>query len=423
MGELKSITMASAEVCEQGLSAIQVDRASKAAPLMLKAEDMFTKGEFLKAAGAWARAIKLEESVGNDPLLQSNLCYALLKAHKFQKALEAADASLALDATAGRTHYRKGLCHIALDEWDEAVTTLEIAQKLLGSQDSDCASMLNNSRYHCKMMHEKNKTECPASCVDAEDPQAKLKEEKENKKPLSEAEVKAEVKRRMAAKLAAESANRQSFNAKKIKNTIVALQEAQKELITKEKVDEAKKLKEADQLSPELQKKLVSDEGYDQAKASIKDGEALEYDSERVARFAQHELQQMSVDPSKFQEPVAIVLPGVKNDWGDEGQGVNLLGAFESAKQQKNTALWVQQYASQTDSHAIMLVVPKGKLLYPKKLKGWGCSKSTDGHYVQLEARDSSDRRLWWVEAAGAQVHELDLKENANLLDDPKAKK
>jgi len=401
-----------------------VEQASKAAPLLLKAEDMFTKGEFLKAAGSWTRAIKAEESVGVDPLLQSNLCYALLKAHKFQKALEAADASLALDGSAGRTHYRKGLCHIALEQWDEAVTSMEIAQKLLGSEDRDCESMLANSRYHCRMMHEENGTECPKSCVGAEDPQAKIKEEKENKKPLTEAQVKAEVKRRMAAKLAKESAGRQSFNAKKVKNTILALKEAQKELITKEKVEEAKKLKEADELAPEIQKQLVSDEGYKKAKEAIKEGDALDYDSERVARFAARELELLA-DPSNasnYQEPVAIVLPGVQNDWGDEGQGVNLLGAFETAKQQQNTAGWVQQYAGQTNSHAVMMVVPKAKLLYPKKLKGWACAKASDGHYVQLEAREPADRRIWWVES-GAQAQELNLKENANLLDDPKAKK
>merc|ERR1712159_305294 len=114
--------------------------ASAASPLLQKAEEMFTKGEFLKAAGSWTRAIKQDQSVAADPLLQCNLCYALLKAHKFQKALEAADASLALDDKSGKTHYRRGLCMIALERWDEAVSSLTIAQTLLGTQDSDCAS-------------------------------------------------------------------------------------------------------------------------------------------------------------------------------------------------------------------------------------------------------------------------------------------
>merc|ERR1711988_299579 len=151
---------------------------------------MFSKGDFLKAAGSWTRAIKQDQTVAENPLIQSNLCYALLKAHKFQKALDAADAAIELDQTAGRSHYRRGLCMIALDRWDEAVTSLEIAQKLLGSEDRECQSMLANSRYQCRLAHEKDGTACPKSCEGAEDPSGG-KEDKENTKPKSEEEVKA----------------------------------------------------------------------------------------------------------------------------------------------------------------------------------------------------------------------------------------
>merc|ERR1712167_1293 len=153
------------------------------------------------------------------------------------------------------------------------------------------------------------------------------------------------------------------------------------------------------------------------------EGEELPYDSERVARFAQTELSSICdvSNAEQYTDPCAIVLPGVKKEeWGDEGQGVNLLGAFESQKQHANTGKWVQMYASDTQSHAIMLVVPKQKLLYPKKLSGWDCAVK-GGYFVQLEAKDREDRRIWFV--AEGVATELDVAENANLLDDPKKSK
>eukprot|EP00656_Telonema_subtile_P001631 TRINITY_DN10712_c0_g1_i3.p1 TRINITY_DN10712_c0_g1~~TRINITY_DN10712_c0_g1_i3.p1 ORF type:complete len:439 (-),score=138.29 TRINITY_DN10712_c0_g1_i3:194-1510(-) len=392
--------------------------------LLGKAEDLFKKGEYLKAAGSWTRAIKKDPSVGSDPLLQCNLCYALLKEHKFAKALEAADASIQMDDKAGRTHYRRGLCLIALERWDDAVLALTIAQTLLGSQDSDCQSMLANSKYHCRVWHENNGGECPKSCEGAEDPRAASKEGKENAKPKTEAEVKAEVKRRMAAKLAAEKAERQHHHAKKLNNTLLAMQTAQKELLTADKEREAAALREADKLPVQLQQTLVSDEDYKKTKEEIQNGEELPYESERVHRFAAHELQSVCdlAKAADYEQPVAIVLPGVANGWGDEGQGINLLGAFESAKQQANTAKWVQTYAGETNSHAVLIVVPKSKLSFPKKLEGWACAKS-GGLYVQLEAKEPADRRMWFV-TDGAAI-EVDVNDNGNLLSEAskKAKK
>merc|ERR1711907_164326 len=113
--------------------------------------------------------------------------------------------------------------------------------------------MLANSRYQCQLAHEKDGTACPKSCEGAEDPSGG-KEDKENTKPKSEEEVKAEVKRRMAAKLASQTANRKTHNAKKIQNTIIALKEAQKELLTKEKMAEQEAVKKQDELPAEIMK-------------------------------------------------------------------------------------------------------------------------------------------------------------------------
>eukprot|EP00658_Telonema_sp_P-2_P076879 TRINITY_DN6828_c0_g1_i2.p1 TRINITY_DN6828_c0_g1~~TRINITY_DN6828_c0_g1_i2.p1 ORF type:complete len:425 (+),score=128.98 TRINITY_DN6828_c0_g1_i2:121-1395(+) len=390
--------------------------------LLAKAEDNFSQGEFLKAAGNWTRAIKKDASLAEDPLLQMNMCYALLKAHKFPKALEAADASLALDDKSGKAHYRRGLCLIALEQWDNAVSAMTIAQGFLGMQDPDCRSMLENCRYQCRMWHEKQGTECPKSCVGAENPNKGKEEGKENKKPLTEAEVKAEVKRRMAAKLKNEKAQRQHHNAKKINNTLIALREAQKELLTKDKLEQEAALKKLDELPKELQETLASEEDYQKTMVQLKEGDPIPYDAARVQRFAGHELKNIcdAAKADSYSQPVAIVLPGVmKAEWGDEGQGVNLLGAFDTAKQQSNTGKWIQNYATETGSHAVMLVVPKSKLLYPKKLDGWACATS-GGHYVQMEAKEPVDRRMWFI--ANGEVTEVDVAANSNLLDVPKAK-
>merc|ERR1711959_143871 len=168
-------------------------RARSVEMALHKAEELFKTGDFLKAAGQWTRAIKADPDLANDALLQSNLCYALLKAHKFAKALEAADAALELtkgfsksDKTAaqlvGKANYRRGLCMIALERWDEAVTSMQTAQVLLGKQNQEVRSMLQNSMWRCRVWHEENGTECPKSCVDAEDPN-QAKENKENAKP------------------------------------------------------------------------------------------------------------------------------------------------------------------------------------------------------------------------------------------------
>jgi len=399
------------------------NKRNMASALVEKAEESFKRGDYLKAAGHWTRAIKKDDSVAQDVLLQCNLCYALLKEHKFLKALEHADAALALDSKQGKAHYRKGLCLIALERWDEAVETLTVAQGILGSQNQDVASMLDNSKYHCRMTHETDGTECPKSCIGAEDPRA-ARDGKENKKPKkTEKQVKAEVKAKMAAKLAAEKAQRQGHHAKKLNATLLALQEAQKELLTHDKLQVAAEEKEADALPRELMETLVSTEKYQQVNEGLKEGDPIPYDSERVQRFAQAELASI-VDASKAEEyknPLAIVLPGVaKEEWGDEGQGIGILGSFDTAKQHANTRKWVQTYAQESQSHAILLVVPKQKLLYPKKLNGWDCA-ANGGYYVQLEAKESKDRRMWFCVAG--EITEVDISENANILDDSKKKK
>jgi len=48
--------------------------------------------------------------------VRCNLSYALLKECKYVKALEAANAAVAIDATMERAQFRKGLAHAALEE-------------------------------------------------------------------------------------------------------------------------------------------------------------------------------------------------------------------------------------------------------------------------------------------------------------------
>jgi len=395
-----------------------------ATALVDKAEELFKRGDYLKAAGQWTRAIKADDSIAQDALMQCNLCYALLKAHKFVKALEHAEAALAIDNKLGKAHYRKGLCLIALERWDEAVETLATAQRILGVQNQDVASMLDNAKYHCRMTHETNSTECPKSCLGAEDPRA-AREGKENAKPKkkTEKQVKAEVKAKMAAKLARGKAERQQHHAKKLNATLLALQEAQKELLTQDKIQEQAEMQVADTLPQEVMAQLASDEQYKKVNEALKEGDSIPYDSDRVHRFAQAELASI-VDAAKADEytnPLAIVLPGVaKEEWGDEGQGISILGSFDTAKQHANTRKWVQNYAQESQSHAILLVVPKQKLLYPKKLNGWKCA-ANGGHYVQLEAKESKDRRMWFC--VGGEITELDVSDTQNILDDSKKKK
>jgi len=371
-------------------------------------DEFFREGKYLKAAGMYMKAMKKEPENAE---VRCNLSYAFLKECKFVKALEAADASLAIDDSSDKAHFRRGLALAALERWDECVDALVATQKRQpASTNSEVPDMLKMAMWRCKSAHQEAGTEVPEFCKNAKRP-AKVEEPKEE-------EVAVELTReqkleKLAAVRGAQQQRRMSKHTKETMQKKDAAAIADRELVTKQMLQQAKDSLEADERARVRAEDLTTDKIFEEKRKGMKDGEKLEYNADRVARFAKTELKGLSDagDRAAFKEPIAIVLPGVCRDgWGDEGQGVSMGGAFNTELQHGNACKFLSKYLEDTGAHAVMMVAHKSKVIHPK-LDSLG-GPSADGFFVQLVARvATTETSAWFVEVgtegAQATVHEL----------------
>lgn len=276
--------------------------------------------------------------------------------------------------------------------------------------------MLELAKWRCKSKCLEEDKEVPASCKDARRPaEEKKKSEEEETKTLSHEEA----QKKLAARLAANSSQRTKKHNKKVMAKMAAEATADKELVTKTMLQQAKNALDADKVIQGRANELATEETLQDTKKRVKEGSKLQYESERIARFAAVELADLTAagDRKSYAEPVAIVLPGVyKEGWGDEGQAVNLWNAFDSKQQHLHTCKFLRKFVEDSGAHAVMMVSPKAKVLHPKLFKSnenaVGCK---EGFLVQIEAPEKADRSAWFVEvseegAAGTahQLHDVD---------------
>jgi len=232
------------------------------------------------------------------------------------------------------------------------------------------------------------------------------------------------VKKMEAIKTANESKRVRKHN-KKVMGKLAAEVVAEKELVTKDMLTQAKAALEADQKIRERIPELVTDEGFKSTKTNMTSGDLLEYTSERVTRFSQVELEGLTKegDRASFKDPVAIVLPGVHREgWGDEGQGLNLLAAFDTKLQWQNTNKFLRKFVEDSKAHAVMMVTPKARVVYPAVLesKERAAQCEGEGYLVHLEAKQKADRAVWWVRTDGSNgagvAHQLENVDDFGMI-------
>lgn len=379
--------------------------------LIQSGDNFFREGKYLKAAALYVKAAK---KAPMNAELQCNLSFAFLMEQRFQKALDAADTAISLDDSMEKAHFRRALALVALERWEDAVGSLIETQKRQQVTNTEVSDMLAMAKYKAKCVHLEAGTDVPELLKDAKRPEkAKTEGEVEGKEAgLS----RKQLMQKLAEKQAVHKESRTRKHIKEANQKKAASATADKELITKAMLQQAKQTLEADQLARERAKDLTTDKVFDEKREAMKDGKALEYDAERVARFAQVELKGVTDagDRSAFKEPVAIVLPGVFRDgWGDEGQGVSMWNAFCSSTRHSHASEFLAKYVQDTGAHAVIMVAHTTKVEYPVM----NASKE-DGFWVQLLTRDGSKNGAWFVEVRGTDEGVVHVLSECELIPD-----
>jgi|EP01046_Picozoa_sp_COSAG06_P006593 tetratricopeptide (TPR) repeat protein len=375
--------------------------------LVTQAKQLAKDGEHLRASAAYFKAAKKEPA---NPEILIELALSLLQLNKVSKALTAADDSIRLDPVCQKAHYVRGLALIGLKRLEDAIGALQQAADLGGDDErkSEAEAVLAQTKWQLKVQHQDAGTECPAVARDAELP--------------TQEEPELSAKDKMAFLKAQHKKERQSkFAREQIKEKGTAVTEVLGELA-----------KDAEVRAEHVTKEL--------AVGAAADGETLRYSADRVTRFLDaqlHKLAEAQRDPEdaeQYSRPVAIILPGrdvqqeggpklVSTDGGltyheegtsdIEGQGVAMTGAFESMAQQRTAIPFLRQMVEQTAAHAVVLLVPKAAVQYPKvweeedAAERWPSGEGvpsieTDGWYIQLDAKQPQDSNLWFLPTAEA---------------------
>ena len=74
--------------------------------------------------------------------------------------------------------------------------------------------------------------------------------------------------------------------------------------------------------------------------------------------------------------------------------------AFDSPDTHSQVVTFMRRHAIETDAHAILVIVRKGLVAFPRVWAGkteWPFGDK-DGYFVQLEACNKEDRQLWFME-------------------------
>jgi len=378
---------------------LETKAMTEAEKLVAEGDKHFSEGNYLKAAASYMKATKKDPT---NALVQCNLSYALLKECKYHKALTAADAAVKIEPELEQAHFRKGLAHAALEQWEESITSLMAAQRLqAGSATKEVSDMIAMAKWQCKKAHLEEDTPVPEICKDAKKPEEPKKEEEKEK---TEEESREELTKKLAAMQAAKMNGRTKKFNKKVMQKAAGEITAAKQLVTKEMIAQTKAALEKDKDVMTKANELSTEAKLEEKKKAMKEGDNLPYDSERVARFVAAELKDLTAAGSResYKEPVAVVLPGVhKAEWGDEGQGISLWNAFQSVERYNHMTKFMIKFVEDSGAHAAMMITPKDKVSYPT-LTGSLEFLKKEGYVVQLQAKDKKDCAVWFVEVTAA---------------------
>lgn len=112
-----------------------------------KGNEAFKKGEHAKAIEYYTYATELDP---NNPIFFTNRSTAYFKMKKFQKSLRDANKAIAKDKSWAKGHYRRGIVLMEMENWKDAIESLEKASKLKPANHSfskavqDCKSKMTD---------------------------------------------------------------------------------------------------------------------------------------------------------------------------------------------------------------------------------------------------------------------------------------
>ena len=349
---------------------------------------LFKEQKFIKAAGSYTKAAKKDPS---NPILHCNLAMALLKISKFDKAALAAQKCVDLDPEFEKGHYRLALAFLGAEKYAEAITAFEETARI-NPNNKDAVKKVQVAAWECRKFHKAEGTE-PPECA--------LKYRKEDTPAEVEAkEAKAKVKK---------EDDRQKMNFKFPATkpaAVTTVNDVQFPGATQMAATAAELAANAADMPEETGETDVSTKAeVEEAMQRLREGKAVTYSTERVARFMAHEIEELCKpeNATAYAYPIAVFLPGaIKPDWGEaEGQGVSMRRAFDSVSTHQNAIPFLRNYADQTNAHAMLMIALKSQIAYPqvwtRKDKKWPYA-DTPGYFVQLDACKPEDRRVWFIE-------------------------
>ena len=362
--------------------------SARRAPLAAAGNDFFKQKQHLKAAGCYTKAARKDPT---NPVYQSNLAAALIGLAKFDKAVKASEACLKLDAENEKGHYRLACALLGAERFDEAVVEFEETARI-NDKNKEAKKKLMVAVRSSLTAHKEAGTEPPEIIA-------------KYRKVKTEAEVAAADKRKAAKAQARRDAAKFKFpEGKQVDPTEAA---ARGEGSADEQMAGEKEAAVSSLFSTDGTGEVSQAEDVDAAMQRLSEGDDLPYSTERVARFMALELAELCKpqNAKSYAFPIAIFLPGVqKEGWGDEGQGVGMRACFDSATTHSNAVPFLRQYAEKTRAHAMLMVAAKSQIAFPqvwkRKDKPWPYGDAA-GYFVQLDARKSEDRRVWFIEVTG----------------------
>ena len=366
--------------------------ADKAAAEQLKGEgnDFFKAKQHLKAAGCYTKAARKDPT---NPVYQSNLAAALIGLAKFDKAVKAAEACLKLDSENEKGHYRLACALLGAERFDEAVAEFEETSRI-NAANKEAKKKLMLAVRGSLTAHKEAGTEPPESV-------AKYRKVKTD-------EELAAAEKRKAAKIQ-EKMDAAKFKFPEGRQVDPAEAAARGEQGSDATIAGEKEAAVSSLFSTEGTGEVSQAEDVDAAMQRLAEGQDLPYSTDRVARFMALELAELckQENAKAYAFPIAIFLPGVqKEGWGDEGQGVGMRACFDSATTHGNAVPFLRQYAENTKAHAMLMVAAKSQIAFPqvwkRKDKPWPYGDAP-GYFVQLDARKSEDRRVWFIEVSGTE--------------------
>jgi tetratricopeptide (TPR) repeat protein len=354
----------------------------------------FKQKQHLKAAGCYTKAARKDPT---NPVYQSNLAAALIGLAKFDKAVKASEACLKLDAENEKGHYRLACALLGAERFDEAVVEFEETSRI-NDGNKEAKKKLMVAVRGSLTAHKEAGTEPPEGVA-------------KYKKVKTEAEVAAAEKRKAAKAQERQDAAKFKFPEGRQADPAAAAAGGEEGGAAADGQAAGEKEAAVSSLfSTEGTGEVSQAEDIDAAMQRLAEGDEVPYATDRVARFMALELAELCKpeNAKSYAFPIAIFLPGTeKEGWGDEGQGVGMRACFDSATTHSNAIPFLRQYAEKTKAHAMLMVAAKSQIAFPqvwkRKDKPWPYGDAA-GYFVQLDARKSEDRRVWFIEVAGTEA-------------------